>query len=64
MGVLRVAAQKQEQQRMATLEILQVILSLCQRRIILKNKYIDPNDLSRKIEIESTLKFSGSMWFG
>ena len=39
MGVLRVAAQKQEQQRMATLEILQVILSLCQRIIILKNKY-------------------------
>ena len=34
MGVLRAAAQKQEQQRMATLEILQVrewIYTLCQK---------------------------------
>ena len=40
MGVLRAAAQKQEQQRMATLEILQVRMGDLYRSIFLgENKY-------------------------
>ena len=64
MGVLRAAAQKQEQQRMATLEILQVRMGDLYRSIFWGEKI----DIKLELIFRKSLRFEsisiGSMWFG